>query len=434
MSTYHPVVGDDSGLRAFVGLALTLVFNEREYTVTVESLPPKETGMVRLRFAGGATTDVAASELWQRVNITAALRTRLQHGQHLEAIYAQLQRSIQEDMRPGRRCVLRRVIEHVTGRPHLQQRRFQELLSGSMRAHRTHLAQDLRLWHLFSGPFKSVYRTAVREFPQVIPLSVDWVPEFCPDIVRDIVRWDFWEMILDTHREGDHCWVPHHIHLTPSCQTHGPGAPAHRGKLVVADVGSSAAAVAADVAARWIAFIIRQMTAHWFPTTFSLENPLGSRFWQLPWIEDLVEELLLVRTTTDYCRLGSEARKSTVIAVSPVLARRGTPWVARCVPSGACGSLLATGSATKHVARPSNTLMDTAVPGGICSALNRTWVAHHSAPRHEARVARGKWAALNARGIAGGRQPLPYAVVPVSTILRMRLAWLQADFTGASDL
>ena len=80
-------------------------------------------------------------------------------------------------------------------------------------------------------------------------------------------------------------------------------------------------------------------------------------------------ELRLVRTTTGYCRFGSEARKSTVIAVSPVLTQRGTPWVARCTPSGACGSLLATGSATKHVARPSNTLMDTAVPGGICSAL-----------------------------------------------------------------
>ena len=298
------------------------------------------------------------------------------------------------------------------------------------RVHRR-LRDGLRLWHLFSGPYKSLYQSAAGEFPQVVPLAVDWMTEFSPDVVADICSWDFWDMLFDTHRLGDAVLIPHHIHLTPSCQTYGPGAMAHRGNRHLAGLTDSPTAIAADAASRYLAFIVRQFTRAGLPTTFSVENPVGSRFWSLPHILALFADGLLIRTVTDYCCFGGETRKPTVMACSPGLVSSIPPWVLRCDMSGSCGAVTLVGSEVQHTSRTSTTLTDTAVPVGICSALNRTWTAHHSRLRHQDCLSRRRQT-VSASSTASSNG-LPYAQLSADRTLQLRLEWLLADFSAAAD-
>ena len=198
------------------------------------------------------------------------------------------------------------------------------LLNGSLRGVRYFV-------ELYSGPFRSISCAVQQASTHSATVTVDINPDFNPDVVADLQSWSLWRWILSEAA----CWgaramliLPFHLHFSPPCTTFGRACHLH-GRCGVYPGGfcDSAAGVAAVRCAFAIAFLISQLLHHMLFITYTVENPLRSRLWELPFMLPVLRRSVVLDVT--YCMFGSDMRKSTRFMCHPDMR---FPW-AKLIPS-----------------------------------------------------------------------------------------------------
>ena len=301
--------------------------------------------------------------------------------------------------------------------PRLSDRQLTERLRGRHDGRRADLsADDFVMADFFSGT-KSMGMSAQRMY-RTWGLTIDVREAFSPDVVSDFLDFDLWGYFLEEFSfigpdGSEMIWVPLHFHFSPSCLTYSTGSAWLSGRSRMspyADGLATEEAHNADACAVDIANLILFMKSYGCVTTFTIENPGGSKLWLVLEAilggelgEESAEEVdaggvepVLTRTVVHYCAYGAEFRKPTTIAHSPAL---GRGWARKCVKkSGKCGAT----RGGVHGSPGGFTLRDAGIPRALCDGLNLAWRAHHAPLRAE--------------------NPL-HGALPRETVLEMQAEW-----------
>ena len=305
--------------------------------------------------------------------------------------------------------------------------------------------QTLLLWELFSGPYRSMTRAAGC-FPDIASFAVDWEARFTADLHADLSRWSPWQYMQEHYSflQGTHARLPHHVHLSPPCFAFGLAAAGAHGRgvgLTIAGSHSSIHALLADaLLATWCMFIEQCWDAR-LPTTFCVENPVGSYLWKHPAMARLLQRNILVSIHVCYCRYGGSGKKPTVLAVSPPLASAGGPeattadgqppgstpasplWALRCHGNGDCAAVSASATekgaqeptvTTTHRGPAVYRLEECAIPPALCVLLHLSWRSHHG---------RLRLAWEKSHPGANVLSAASYAVIDSDSIRRLSFEW-----------
>jgi hypothetical protein len=184
---------------------------------------------------------------------------------------------------------------------------------------------------MFSGPYRSLSCAVQQASTNTATVTVDINPDFAPDVIADLRSWSLWKwMLAEAACWGAHAvvYIPFHLHFSPPCTTFGRACHLHgRCGEYPGGFDDSAAGVAAVQCAFAIAYLIAQLLRHRLSTTYTVENPLRSRLWDLPFMAPILRRSVVLDVT--YCMFGSDMRKATRFVCHPSMR---FPW-ARLVPS-----------------------------------------------------------------------------------------------------
>ena len=280
---------------------------------------------------------------------------------------------------------------------------------------------------LYSGPFRSMSHALQRTSVGTATVTVDNNATFCPDVLADLRFWSLWKWIQDAAacatRNGRY-YLPGHLHFSPPCSTfcraayfHGRTARFPGGFLL--DV----VACAATQCVFAIVFLLDQIYHHGLPITYTLENPLHSHLWDLPFVQPLLARSTVLDVS--YCLHGASIRKTTRFVCHPSMKfdwacltsapgepRRYTHLCPRAVsdddfgkcaamkastpPSRACHATSAA-STFLHVGKDSRmSIADAEIPLSLAAKLNRSWL---EAQAHDLLFAPGR--RIISRGLLG---------------------------------
>jgi hypothetical protein len=243
-------------------------------------------------------------------------------------------------------------------------------------------AGRLLMVDFFSGS-KSVAISAGR-MARTNALTVDKQAIFNPDVVADFTTFNFFEYCIEKLQFLDggkyYVMLPHHIHFSPSCLTHGTSSFWLYGRSH-ASPRSAAFALFEGFESDWcLENMIKMLSIMWSSgciSTTGIENPGSGTLW--PMVRALMEEHgldgRLVYTVVHYCMYGAPYRKPTTIAHSPEL---GVDWARRCNQKGDCGAMSWIGGSFIHGSRGSFGLEHAGLPPGLADGLNHAWRAHHA--------------------------------------------------------
>ena len=237
---------------------------------------------------------------------------------------------------------------------------------------------------------------------RVSTVTVDNNPRFSPDVLADLRGWNVWSWLVGfagAQASSGWLWLPAHFHFSPPCTTFGWARHFHgRVPGFVGGFTGEAVAEAANACVFAMCYLIAQLLSLGVVVTYTVENPLGNAMWDLPCMQDLMGQSVVLDVS--YCLFGADTPKDTRFVCHPSMR---FPWADVCVGpgllnysfmcsaakdvKGSCGGFMPAPSVTRmsapapvaasvHAGREGGwSILDSEIPQPLCILLHTSWLA-----------------------------------------------------------